>query len=90
MIELTDEQIAQGLQSVSGPGGQLTTPKEIANMKLVLTRKVLQLEAVHGIRFSAGYNAYAVVKELFGLRGSKRKVYEEFDAYVTKRTGVPA
>lgn len=88
MNNLADQELCDGLESINGSGTTLDTPKAIADFKLIATRSALHLEAIHGVRMSRSYSAYQVVKERFGLKGSKAKVFAEFDAYVTERTGV--
>ncbi|TVM31184.1 hypothetical protein [Oceanidesulfovibrio marinus] len=54
--------------------------------RLLTLRKALKLE-VAGLQ-RRGRSVYAIVKAEFGFRGSKRRVYEQFSAHVTRVTGI--
>lgn len=50
--------------------------------RLIVLKKALKLEC-KGMR-RRGRSVYAIVKEEFGLRGSKESVYTQFCEYVEK------
>jgi hypothetical protein len=56
-------------------------PRGIEYFQLIATRGALKLE-LHGIRAARGYSAYAVVKQRFGFKGNKQRVYDQFDAHI--------
>lgn len=72
----------------------LTDPKAIMVYNMARLRTALKLE-IAGMRVSRGQTAYAMIKERFGLKGSKQKVYDQFSAmveeykssYITRKDG---
>lgn len=58
----------------------LTTPQQIELYRLVTLRAALRLE-LHGMT-RRGRSAYAVIKEEFALKGSKQKVFDQYNAIV--------
>jgi|HubBroStandDraft_1064217.scaffolds.fasta_scaffold34755_7 hypothetical protein len=54
--------------------------------------RLLTLRAAFGLELKGlsrrGRSVYSIVKQEFGLRGNKQRVYDQFDALVTERTGV--
>ena len=58
----------------------LTTPEEISAARLITLRGALKLELLGMKR--RGRSAYSIIKEEFGLKGNKQKVYNQFDLIV--------
>ena len=56
----------------------LDTPEDIQAFRLLQLKGALKLET-KGMKMWRGKSAYAMVKEMTGLKGNKQKVY---DAYV--------
>ena len=63
----------------------LTTPEEISAARLITLRGALKLELLGMKR--RGRSAYSIVKDEFGLKGNKQKVYDQFDNIVKDITG---
>jgi len=55
----------------------LDTPEQIEAFRQRSLLRGLKLETM-GLRLSRGRSCYALVKEEFGLKGSKEKVYNQF------------
>ena len=55
----------------------LDTPEQIEMAKYLTMRSGLKLE-IQGLRLSRGISCYKMVKNTFGLKGSKQKVLEQF------------
>jgi hypothetical protein len=62
----------------------ITENVELARM-LVL-RKGLKLELI-GLKVSRGQTLYSRIKEEFGLKGTRKSVYEQFDKIVEAALG---
>jgi len=62
----------------------IDTPEGIAAARLITLYHGLKLEATTGMRLTRGRSCYAIVKEEFGLKGNKAKVYEAFGALLTE------
>jgi|TARA_R100001460_G_scaffold33483_1_gene65540 hypothetical protein len=56
----------------------LDTPEQIQMARYLTMRSGLKLE-IQGMRLSRGVNCYKMVKDTFGLKGSKQKVLEQFE-----------
>ena len=54
----------------------LDTPEQIEAFRQRSLLRGLKLETM-GLRLSRGRSCYAIVKEEFGLKGSKEKVYQQ-------------
>ena len=54
--------------------------ENITLFRLLTLRTALKLE-IQGMR-KHGRSAYAIIKQDFGLKGSRQKVYEQFDKLV--------
>lgn len=63
----------------------LTTPEEISAARLITLRGALKLELLGMKR--RGRSAYAIIKDEFGLKGNKQRVYDQFDNIVKDITG---
>jgi hypothetical protein len=63
----------------------LTTPEQISGARLITLRGALKLELLGMKR--RGRSAYSIIKEEFGLKGNKQKVYDQFDLIVKDITG---
>jgi hypothetical protein len=61
------------------------SPKEIALFRIKSLRGALKLEILGMKR--RGRSAYSIVKEEFGLKGSKQKVLEQLEKVLTKEQG---
>lgn len=54
--------------------------------RLLAMRKMMKLETM-GLK-RKGRSVYAIIKEEFGLKGNKQRVYEQFSKIVTDITGI--
>ena len=61
----------------------LDTPTQIEAFRLRTLLKGLKLETM-GMKMSRGASCYQIVKEDFGLKGNKQKVYEQFKQLLNK------
>ena len=61
----------------------LDTPEQIEMAKYLTMRSGLKLE-IQGLRLSRGISCYKMVKNTFGLKGSKQKVLEQFEQLLTE------
>ena len=50
--------------------------------RLLTLRSALELE-IHGMG-RRGRSVYSIIKEEFGFKGNKQKVYEQIDAHIQK------
>lgn len=55
----------------------LDTPEMIQAFKLLQLKGALKLELA-GMKMWRGQTAYSIIKELYGYKGSKQKVYDQF------------
>ena len=55
----------------------LDTPNQIEAFRLRTLLRGLKLETL-GMQMSRGRSCYSIIKEDFGLKGSKQKVYDQF------------
>lgn len=55
----------------------LDNPKQIEAFRLRTLLKGLKLETL-GMKMSRGASCYSIIKQDFGLKGSKQKVYDQF------------
>lgn len=61
----------------------LTTPEQIANYRLLSLRQGLRLE-IMGLRKS-GHSCYQIIKSEFGLKGTRKEVFAQFEEMLKKR-----
>jgi hypothetical protein len=61
----------------------LDTPEQIQMARYLTMRSGLKLE-IQGMRLSRGVNCYKMIKDTFGLKGSKQKVLEQFEQLLTE------
>jgi len=61
----------------------LDTPEQIQMARYLTMRSGLKLE-IKGMRLSRGVNCYKMIKDTFGLKGSKQKVLEQFEQLLTE------
>tara|TARA_A100000172_G_C3028918_1_gene105908 strand:+ start:1107 stop:1304 length:198 start_codon:yes stop_codon:yes gene_type:complete len=55
----------------------LTTPEQIAHYRLLTLKQGLEME-IKGLRLTRGRTCYSIIKQEFGLKGNKKKVYDQF------------
>jgi hypothetical protein len=55
----------------------LDTPEQIEMFRYKTLLKGLRLEIL-GMQMSRGRSCYSIIKEEFGLKGSKQKVFDQF------------
>jgi len=67
-------------------GFMLQGKDQMLGARLLTMRAGLQLE-LKGLRMSRGVSCYALVKQETGLKGSKQKVYDQFEVML-KEAGV--
>ena len=56
----------------------LDTPEQIQMARYLTMRAGLQLE-IQGMRLTRGVSCYKMIKDTFGLKGSKQKVLDQFE-----------
>jgi len=56
----------------------ITKPHEIQLFRLLTLRAGLRLE-IRGLRVSKGRSCFAIIKQEFGLTGSREEVLEQFN-----------
>jgi hypothetical protein len=56
----------------------ITKPNEIQLFRLLTLRAGLRLE-IRGLRVSKGRSCFAIIKQEFGLTGSREEVLEQFN-----------
>ena len=54
----------------------IDNPNHIELYRMITQKQALKLELV-GLK-TRGRTAYSLIKEMYGLKGSKQKVYEQF------------
>ena len=57
----------------------LDTPEQIEMVRYLTMWSGLKLE-VKGMRLTRGVSCYKMIKDTFGLKGSKQKVLDQFEA----------
>lgn len=57
----------------------LDTPEQIQMARYLTMRSGLKLE-IQGMRLTRGVSCYKMIKDTFGLKGSKQKVLDQFEA----------
>jgi hypothetical protein len=67
-------------------GFMLQGEDQMMAARLLTMRAGLQLE-LKGLRMSRGVSCYALVKQETGLKGSKQKVYDQFEVML-KQAGI--
>ncbi len=55
----------------------LDTPEQIKSYRMICLKKGLELE-LKGLRLTRGRTCYSIIKEEFGLKGNKQRVYDQF------------
>lgn len=61
----------------------LDNPKQIEAFRLRTLLKGLKLETM-GMKMSRGASCYSIIKQDFGLKGNKQKVYDQFKQLLQK------
>jgi|TARA_R100000908_G_scaffold20151_1_gene7847 hypothetical protein len=56
----------------------LDTPEQIQMARYLTLRSGLKLE-LKGLRMTRGVSCYKIIKDTFGLKGSKQKVLDQFE-----------
>jgi hypothetical protein len=56
----------------------LDTPEQIQMARYLTLRSGLKLE-LKGLRMTRGISCYKIIKDTFGLKGSKQKVLDQFE-----------
>ena len=66
----------------------IDSPEQISMYRALTLKAGLKLE-VKGMRMSRGRTAYSIIKEEYGLKGSKQKVLDQFTELleVASKTG---
>lgn len=62
----------------------ITGSAQIMLTRAIALKHALRLE-VKGLRASHRFNAYQIIKEEFGFKGSKQQVLEQLEAYVEQK-----
>ena len=58
----------------------IDNPNHIELYTMMVQKQALKLE-MHGMK-TRGRSAYALIKEIYNLKGSKQRVYEQFTALI--------
>jgi len=56
----------------------IDTPEQMQMARYLTMRAGLQLE-IQGMRLTRGVSCYKMIKDTFGLKGSKQKVLDQFE-----------
>ena len=67
----------------------VTTPEGIETFQMLARHGALTLEVNHGMK-RRGRSVYAIIKESYGLKGSRARVLEQLGQLIDKRTGKAA
>jgi hypothetical protein len=59
----------------------ITKPHDIQLFRLLTLRSGLKLE-IRGLKVSKGRSCFAIIKQEFGLTGSREEVLEQFSALI--------
>ena len=59
-------------------GIMIDTPEQMQMARYLTMRAGLQLE-IQGMRLTRGVSCYKMIKDTFGLKGSKQKVLDQFE-----------
>ena len=59
---------------------KITNPNHIQLYQMVVQKQALKLE-IYGMK-TRGKSAYVLIKEMYKLKGSKQRVYEQFTALI--------
>lgn len=62
------------------------TPEQIELFRLLAMRGALKLELVGMKR--RGQSVYSLIKEEFGFKGNKQKVFDQFELFIKERDGL--
>jgi len=57
------------------------TPDQINGARLLTLRSGLKLELI-GLKMTRGRSCYAIIKNEFGFKGSKQKVFDQFTNFL--------
>lgn len=60
----------------------IDTPEKIAGARVLALKSALRLETETDMKMSRGRTAYSIVKQEFGFKGNKKKVYKQLQLYV--------
>ena len=55
----------------------ITNPNHIELYQMMVQKQALKLE-IYGMKLSRGRTVYSLIKEMYGLKGSKQRVLEQF------------
>lgn len=65
-------------------GIMISGTEKIRGAQILVMRSALRLELKTGMKASRHANPYKLAKELLGFKGSKRKVLEQLDKYISE------
>ena len=60
-------------------GLMLDKPEQIQMARYLTMRSGLKLEIKTGMKLTRGVSCYKIIKDTFGLKGSKQKVLDQFE-----------
>lgn len=63
----------------------ITGTPQIMMTRALALKHALRLEVRSGLKVSNRFNAYKIVKDEFGFKGSKQKVLEQLEAYIDEK-----
>ena len=55
----------------------IDNPSHIELYQMMVQKQALKLE-IYGMKLSRGRTVYSLIKEMYGLKGSKQRVLEQF------------
>ena len=62
------------------------TPEQIEMFRLLAMKRALKLELVGMQR--RGQSVYSLVKQEFGFKGTKQKVFDQFELFIKEKGGL--
>lgn len=70
-------------------GATIITGASISMYRLLVLKRAMMFELKTGCKLMRGRSVFAVVKDEFGLKGSKQKVCEDFCAMLDSTLATP-
>lgn len=64
----------------------ITGQDNVNKVRLLALRSALKLEVLGMGR--RGQSVYSIIKQEFNIKGSKQKVYDQFNEFVIQQTGI--
>ena len=77
------EKVAYKPEVSEGGAVSIVGPDQVDRFRLKMLKMGLEAE-LRGRRLTRGQSAYAIIKQEFGLKGNKQKVYDQFVALINR------